>query len=299
MRVMILANLSKPVVRDALEDVRPWLAERAEIVAEPDILTLTRESAAALPDADLIIVLGGDGTLLAQARMVVDRGVPMLGVNFGKLGFLAEFNINDMKKHWDRIVQQQCHVTSRLMIEASLYDPDTYRPDRDTDDAPPRGRFLAMNDVVITAGAPFRMVEMSLQVNPEANTGRPTHVTCDGVIVSTPSGSTAYNLSAGGPIVSPGIDAFCITPICAHSLAFRPIVVNADNAIAIDALAVNEGTTLVIDGQESIKLESRDQLVVRRYRLPIRLIQNPSLSYWQLLSDKLGWAARPRRRIDD
>jgi NAD+ kinase len=114
--------------------------------------------------------------------------------------------------------------------------------------------------------------------------------------MATPSGSTAYNLSAGGPIISPGIDAICITPLCPHSLAFRPIVVNATSNIWLHIMRANEGTTLVIDGQDSIHIQTGQQFMIRGYEQALNLVQNPDITYWQMLAKKLNWAARPRRK---
>ena len=295
-RVWILANRKMVQVTTALKQFRPWLEERARLVAEPDIESLTRENAAQLPEADLALVLGGDGTLLTQARKIVDQKIPLIGINFGKLGFLAEFTINDVKQHWDQIAQLQCPISKRLLIELSVYDQDVplwgngvwqeYKPILSA---------VALNDIVVMSGPPFRMIDLDLAIDPKIYGSHATQFTADGVILATPSGSTAYNLSAGGPIISPGIAAISITPLCPHSLAFRPIVVNAKSNIWLHLLRANEGTTLMIDGQDSIHIQAGQQFMVRGYKLPLRLVQNPDITYWQMLAKKLNWAARPRR----
>ncbi|MBL4699654.1 MAG: NAD(+)/NADH kinase [Phycisphaeraceae bacterium] len=284
-RVWILANRKMVQVTTALKQFRPWLKERATLVAEPDIQCLTRENAAQLPEADLALVLGGDGTLLTQARKIVDQKIPLIGINFGKLGFLAEFTINDVKQHWDQIAQLQCPISNRLLIELNVYDQDVplwgngtwkeYKPVLST---------VALNDVVVVSGPPFRMIDLDLAIDPKLYGSHATQFTADGVILATPSGSTAYNLSAGGPIISPGIDAISITPLCPHSLAFRPIIVNAASNIWLHILRANEGTTLMIDGQDSILIEAGQQLMVRGYELPLKLVQNPDITYWQMLA---------------
>lgn len=293
LKVILLANRQKPAVVAAMADFRPWLAERVHILAEPDINTLTREIAHTLPPADLILVLGGDGTILAQARHMVDMGAPMLGVNFGKLGFLAEFSLDDVHKHWHLIETRQCRVSRRLMIQTSVYDrPAT--SDGKTEDRVLCYRAIALNDAVITAGAPFRTIDLALQFDPRTQSGHATTFTSDGVIVSTPSGSTAYNLSAGGPIVSPDLSALVITAMCPHSLAFRPIVVDAAGEVVLRLDRCNAGTALVIDGQLSHTLAAGQEIVIERYVRPLLLTQNPDLNYWKMLSKKLHWAAKPR-----
>lgn len=275
---------------------RPWLAERAQIVAEPSIATLDAKAASELPEADLAIVLGGDGTILALARQMLPLEIPMLGVNFGKLGFMADFSLEDLKRHWPLIVSRQCRVTRRVMIHATVFDAKL--PWYLGDPLPEQIHFetVAMNDVVLTAGPPFRMIELQLIIDPTRSNGHPTTMSCDGLIFATPSGSTAYNLAAGGPIVSPEVDGFCITPICPHSLSFRPLVIPGSSATVLRLNAANEGTTLVIDGQIPIKMTAGLQVLLRRDARALHLIQNPDLSYLRLLAKKLHWAARPRAR---
>ncbi len=288
-RVLLLANGDKPEVTQALPDLRAWLRPRAEIVADHDIHQLGPQVMANLPSADLALVLGGDGTMLAQARQLAGRDLALLGINFGKLGFLAEFTLEELKRHWNAIATNQCPVSRRLLMQVRLLRSDE------------EGRVLevfdqvAMNDLVITAGPPFRMIDLALAIDPNGSGADPTEFTGDGVIVSTPSGSTAYNLAAGGPIVSPGIDALCITPLCPHSLAFRPIVVNARSQIVLHVNRGNDGTTLVLDGQISTAVGAGDRVEITRHPAALRLLQNPDINYWKMLAHKLRWAARPRR----
>lgn len=296
LRVIVLASRSKPTVIEALSTFRPWLEKRAHIVAEPDIQTLDAKAAAALPEADIAIVLGGDGTILALARQMLSREIPMLGVNFGKLGFMADFSLDDLKKHWDLIVSGKCRMTRRVMIQAVVFDASINW--QVGDPLPDRIHFqtVAMNDVVLTAGPPYRMIELQLVIDPQPHNGQPTTMSGDGVIFSTPSGSTAYNMAAGGPIISPEVDGFCITPICPHSLAFRPLVIPGSSCTLLKLQSANEGTTLVIDGQIPIKMTSELQVLMFKDSRELRLIQNPDLPYLKLLAKKMHWAARPRAR---
>lgn len=296
MRVIILANRLKSPVTKALNDFRPWLAQRAQIVAEIDINSFDSHLSNTVPKADLAIILGGDGTMLAQARQMLEHGIPMLGVNFGKLGFLAEFSLDDLKSHWPRIAAGQCRTTRRLMVNVYAFGSGTPEFGSNGGSLPPhKFHSVAMNDAVITAGPPFRMIELELAIEPEVSRTSATSFRGDGVIVSTPSGSTAYNMAAGGPIVSPGIAALSVCAICPQSLAFRPIVVNAQCDVWLRMVRANEGTTLMIDGQVSVKLETGDQVLIRRHPQTLQLIHNPDLNYWQMLAKKMQWAARPRR----
>lgn len=295
-RVLILANRDKEQVRDELPGLRAWLGERAEVVAEVNTTEISRDKARALPKADVALVLGGDGTFLSQARAMVDLDVPLLGINFGKLGFLAEFTIDSVKAHWDAIVAGQCRTTERIVLEVSVYPVGT----------PPWGnggdqisdavfQAVAMNDTVVTAGPPYRMIELGLAIEPRDMKTSATRFAGDGLIIATPSGSTAYNIAAGGPIVSPGVPALTITPICPQSLAFRPLVINAHNEVWLALHSVNAGTTLVIDGQESFSLKAGQQVRVTRHASTVCLIHNPDYNYWSMLAHKMQWAVRPRR----
>ena len=294
-RLLILANRQKRQVKAALQAFRPWLADRAQLVAEVDTIRMSEERAAELPEADLAIVLGGDGTMLSQARALVDRQVPLLGINFGKLGFLAEFNIEDVKRHWRTIVSGACRSSQRMMLDMEVFEPGAPEwGNRGASMPEPVFRGRAMNDAVVTAGPPYRMIELELAIEPAVSGTSATTFSGDGVIVSTPSGSTAYNVAAGGPIVSPSIDGLCVTAICPHSLAFRPIVYSADCETWIGVRRAYHGTTLVIDGQVSFSLETGQQIRIRRHPLNVELLHNPDFSYWKMLAHKMHWAVRPR-----
>ncbi len=295
-RLVILANTGKEHVGPVLEKFRPWLAERAEIVAEPDFRTLDREKAALLPPADLALVLGGDGTLLSQARALIETGIPLLGINFGKVGFLAEFSIDGVKDHWGAITGGTCRMTARMMIDVKVF-PAGYPQwgNGGGVDVQPIFHGVAMNDAVINAGAPFRMIEIELAIEPEYSRTSATTFSGDGVVVATPSGSTAYNLSVGGPIISPGIDGLCISAIAPQSLAFRPIVYQASCNTWLHLHSANEGTTLVLDGQQSFALAKDQQVLVTRHPNKTKLVHNPEFNYWKMLAHKMHWAARPRR----
>ena len=292
-RVILLANRQKPRVVEAMSDFHPWLKDRADIVAEPQMEHDGRDP---LPDADLAIVLGGDGTMLYQARRMVDIDIPLLGVNFGKVGFLAEFNLEDVKEHWDNIIAGKVRRTQRMMMDVSVYPSGAPRWGLDGRKMPdPVFRTIALNDTVVTAGPPFRMVEIELAIEPRNTGSSAATVTGDGIIVSSPSGSTAYNLNAGGPIVSPGLDAFCVTALAPQSIAFRPIVLNSTCEVWLTMHRVNEGTELVLDGQESCRLHVGQQVLVRKHDHTLTLLHNPKMNYWNLLSRKMHWAVRPQR----
>ncbi|BAM03605.1 NAD(+)/NADH kinase [Phycisphaera mikurensis] len=291
-RVLLLVNAGKEPVLEALRSFEPWLEERAEVVGRFETGdTAGREDE--LPDADVAMVLGGDGTFLSQARVLVDRGVPMLGINFGKVGFLAEWDIDYVKRHWASIACGGCRVTQRILMDVDVYGPEV--PLYDTGAHEPLSTHLAMNDAVINAGPPYRVCEFDLAIEPAEVRQPAVTIAGDGIVVSTPSGSTAYNLSAGGPIVSPGVEAMMITALSPYTLAFRPIVFGADADVWITLTRGNDGTALVIDGQAAAVLEEGSHVHVRRHHPMLTLIQNPELTYWSMLSHKMRWAVRPRK----
>jgi NAD+ kinase len=291
--VLLLVNRSKPNVLDALDEVRSILNTHSSIVAELDteLDTQTDTPIADANGAGLIMVLGGDGTLLSQARRTVHLGLPMVGVNFGHLGFLAEYDLESLRTQAEYLLSgDSLECRNRLMLSVSVYSPDS---------SSPRFSGVALNDCAITAGPPFRMIEMHLSLDGVAG----PLIKGDGVIVSTPTGSTAYSVSAGGPIISPSVEAIAITPIAAHSLGFRPLVVAGKTRITLDMLRANssidcadedvEGTTLVLDGQVMHSLRTGDSLRFCRLDRPLRLVRNPKRSYWSTLMHKMLWAAQP------
>lgn len=303
--VILISNRDKPDVLAALDEVRRLIrASGGRIVADLDATDGPVESH---PDAHLIVVLGGDGTLLAQSRRCVSLGLPMLGVNLGKLGFMAEFDVNSLREQAGALFGDRPLVLQdRPLLQVSVQA-------RGQGEA--RASGLALNDAVITAGPPFRMISLSLSIDGAAGPA----VMGDGLIIATPTGSTAYNVSAGGAIVSPDVDALTITPIAAHSLAFRPIVVAGASTVEVtlnsvnvdarlerlaaslpaserDEVLVGAGTSLVLDGQSSVRLAREDVVRIRKHATPIRFVRNPRGSYWATLIEKMHWAAPPKVR---
>jgi NAD+ kinase len=287
-RVFVVANLDKPRVRPALAELRPWLEREAELVGVEE----DEERDLSQLDAELILILGGDGTLLSVARRLGGRAVPLMGVNFGRLGFLSSFTPANFRVHLERLLREGLPVRHRQMLEANVLPAGTHY-DRHQHEACCRAsRFTAtaLNDAVITAGPPFHMIELEISADSEGG----IRYFGDGVIVATASGSTAYNVSAGGPIISADVGAFCITPVCPHSLSFRPVVVASETTVRILASKVNEGTTLFCDGQAMAKLGQGDVVVVRRGKHDALLVEDPDAREWRSLAEKLNWAAGPR-----
>ena len=278
-RVLLLADRSRPRVVEVLDEIRTGIGKWAEVVAEFDTDLAPLPDT---PDADLAVAVGGDGTLLSQARRLVDRQIPLVGVNFGRLGFLAEFDWETLQQHAAIVFGPDPPIVEHMMLAAAVYDAGGT--------AVHSG--LAVNDCVVTAGEPFRMIELRMSIDAEEGPS----FSGDGVIVATPVGSTAYNVSAGGPIVDPKLEAMIVTPLAVHSLAFRPFVLCPTCELRIEIRRANVGTTLVLDGQVPIPVETGQVVKINRHARMARYVANPATSYWGTLLDKMRWAAAPNYR---
>lgn len=286
-RVLMLVNHRKPDGVAGAAIVRAAIEQHGRLVAEMDS---TESCVKYAGQVDLIVVLGGDGTLLSQARRWAGIDVPIMGVNFGKLGFMAEFDVPAIVEGAAQLFGEGPLLTREL----AFVGVDI----RSGNSSGIRYRGLALNECVVTAGPPYRMIELGLSID---GLPGPT-VVGDGLIVSTPTGSTAYNLSAGGPIIAPSVDAMVVTPIAAHSLAFRPIVVPGHGKIELAVLRANHddfgrsGTTLVLDGQVHVPLEEGDVAAIGLAAEHVRFVRNPKVEFWHTLVEKLHWAKRPTIR---
>jgi NAD+ kinase len=294
--VLLLTRPITPATRSALETVRALIERHGTLVAELDATKPFD-----LPDApfDLITVLGGDGTLLSAARQTLHTGVPLLGINLGTIGFMAEFDLESIGAQAEKLFGGAPLSTQHTpMIGAEIFDAE----------GESRGADTALNEIVVTAGPPYRMIGIDLAIDGR----RGPRVTGDGVIISTPMGSTAYNVSAGGPIVAPGLDAHVITPIAAHSLSFRPIVIPFGTPLALTLERANEvdlhngdterfpaeshGTTLMGDGQVNHRLHEGDRIEISLSPDPVHLVLSGETTYWQTLMEKMRWATPPQSR---
>ena len=291
-KLAIFRDLRKQGVSEAIEEFLSFARGKAEIVASYGIddikqtctSELPPEDAKALKKCDFAIVFGGDGSIISTARNVSKASLPVIGVNVGKLGFLAEFSVSELQDFFPRLKKGTAPIDKRMMLNCRIFS-DGRGEDRDE-----KFCSAAINDIYITAGPPFRMIELKILVDGQPLAGCVT----DGLIISTPTGSTAYNLSAGGPILSPKIEAVVITPICPHSLSFRPIVINADSSIEVFGVRVNDGTTISIDGQVSLNLTINDVVRVEREDSDFLIVNNPLRSKWDTLATKLSWAEQPK-----
>jgi NAD+ kinase len=280
-RIGIVTKPALTLARDTLIEIDGWLQARAiEAVWSPEAVDLLPAGAAprairsreTIPhDVDLVLVLGGDGTLLAMADRIAatDRLIPILAVNFGSLGFLTETTRPELFDSLDAVVSGRAAHDERMMLRATV-----------ASDA-----FVALNDVVVTRHALSRMVEVSVWVGEQFV----TTVKADGLIIASPTGSTAYNLSAGGPIVHPAMDALVITPIAPHTLSNRPIVIPASREVRVEATGPSDGIHVTFDGQSGFPLAAGQAVTIARAPRPLRLVRASSRSYFEVLRQKLKW----------
>jgi len=269
-RVIISGNTRKAAVEAAWSDLVPWIRERAAIVAEDPALD---QDLTTLP-ADLAVVLGGDGAILSVARRLGPNQVPVVGVNLGKLGFLAALLPETFRESFDAILAGACGLSPRMMLACDLVR-----------DGRTVASHLALNDAVVSRGALSRLITLGLYVDGR----RTTTYNGDGVIVSTPTGSTAHSLAAGGPVLDPLLEAILVTPICPHTLTNRPVVFPATGEIELRAEATPVVVGLTLDGQVYEELCQGDRVVLRRAPRTFRLVDLQSRTFYDTLREKLNW----------
>jgi len=293
--LIIFGDPRRQHVSEAVERFKNFAKARARIVTD---CSKGDFDTTALSEADFAVVFGGDGTILSAARHLSETDVPVIGINIGKLGFLAEFSVEELETLFERIIVDTSLIEKRMMLHCSVLcdGKETFSS-------------TAINDVVISAGPPFNLIELQMTVQ------GPKLAACisDGVIISTPTGSTAYNLSSGGPILSANLAAIVVTPICPHSLSFRPIVISADSTVEVTPTRVNTGTAVILDGEVLSKkgtpnakecawgpqLNVGDVIKVQKHRGAFLVVNNPLRTQWDTLASKLNWAGTPKYNIAD
>jgi NAD+ kinase len=282
-RVGICVKPDQPQLAELLRALEKWLVERG-LEALPDPEAGRSTSAAGLPrgelagQTDLVVVLGGDGTLLAVARAIGDRDVPILGVNLGTLGFLAEIAREELFAALEAVLAGRFRIEERMRLDVNVVRGDASL-----------GRYLALNDAVVSNTALSRMVHLEMRADGAAV----TTYHADGLIVATPTGSTAYSLSAGGPLVYPTMGALLLTPISAHTLTQRPLVLPETCEVQLRVSDTRGGHVhLTVDGQVGRELAQGDLVTVRRAARPARLLVDPARSRFDVMRAKLRWGER-------
>ncbi|NLW16131.1 MAG: NAD(+)/NADH kinase [Firmicutes bacterium] len=279
MTIGLVPHLDKPQALTACRELVEWLElhgirpcctrEVGARIKRPDLVV----DETGRTQARLLVVLGGDGTLLSVVRRYVAWELPILGINFGKLGFLTEIELQDMFTGMERVLQGDYKVQERMLLRVVVQRRKKTIKD-----------LRALNEMVISKGAFSRMLELHMAIDGQ----RLDPLPADGVIVATPTGSTAYSLSAGGPIVAPDIGVLLLTPICPHSLHARPMVISPASTVQIRVQAQHEDILLTIDGQESCPLELGDQVVISRAKEVARFVKVSANGFFDVLRQKLG-----------
>jgi NAD+ kinase len=260
----VIQQLVKRGIKIAIARDGGWASSAIETVSEDELVE----------DIDMMVVLGGDGTLIHTAHLLDGRDVPILGVNLGTLGFMTEVPLGEFPAALDMALNGQLEFTERRTLRATLM--------RASEEVLSR---VVLNDAVINKGALARIIKLQAHTTQ----GVMTTYRGDGLIVSTPTGSTAYNMAAGGPVLFPSLGAFVLTPICPHTFANRPVVLPDDKEVFIDLMEANGEVYLTLDGQEGVQMLEDDRLVIRRSLITVRIVNSLKHDYFQILRQKLGW----------
>jgi NAD+ kinase len=274
-KIGIVLKPHHPHGEETLKKLSAWLCEREKKVLVVDPFTKDKR----LPRVDMIIVLGGDGTLLSVARWVADSEIPILAVNMGSLGFLTEVTLSEIYSSLEHVFKKEYLEDPRMMLTCVIQ----------------RGRKIikkptVLNDIVVNKGPFARLIKMEVSVNGQFLTS----LRGDGLIVASSTGSTGYTLSAGGPIVHPSLDAVVLTPIAPHTLTNRPIVIPSDVEVRILSKDSEASPVITFDGQGVFPLEADDQVCIKASPIRLKLIQSPHRNYYQVLREKLKWGQEAR-----
>jgi len=276
-RVVLLGIGDRPAVKLEAERLQPIIARSADVVAVD--LEFAQDLSAV--DADIAVVLGGDGSILRAANQMGKRQIPVIGVNLGKLGFLADLLPDDFVQCFPDICRGHFRVVHHLMLQCRVLRDGKVRHEE-----------LGLNEMAVLAGPPFSMLNVDLYVDADMV----TTYSCDGLLISTAVGSTAHNLSAGGPILRKSLQGFVIAPISPHTLTVRPVVDSAEHVFEVAVRQPNEMTSVVVDGRFICHLTATDRVRVERAEPTFQLVEVAGRNYYRTLREKLGWGGDLRKR---
>lgn len=275
----IWANMNKKRVVELLTSITQWLeSKNCNVLLSKEVASGLGKSSLGMginelnKYADCLVVLGGDGTLLNCARMTAPYDIPLLGINFGHLGFLTEADIPDLYQSLERLIHDQFNIEERMMLEAKIK-----RNGNIIEEA------IALNDVVLTKSGFARIIQLKTMVDGHFFTAYPA----DGLIIASPTGSTAYSLSAGGPLVVPNLDLMLITPICPHALWARPLVISSESQVEVILLSEQGQVMLTMDGQQGLKLNRGDSVIIKSSSYRAKFIKLNNQSFFNILREKL------------
>lgn len=274
-KVLIIGNTEKEKIKNAFRELDLWIGERAHAV----FMDVAEAEKTRPLEADLAIAMGGDGTFLRVSRMVSPYGIPMIGIHLGLFGFLAELTPKDMYDNLDKVFRGEYKINTRMLLNCRLER-----------NGMPVNESLGVNDAVVSRASLSRLVSIKLFIDGE----EVATYSSDGLIVSTPLGSTAHCLAAGGPILSPEIDAFVISPICPHTLTNRPLVISGEAKVKMEVGSEGVGTGLTVDGQVFQELMPGDTINVERSGTRLKLVDAGIRSFYTVLREKLSWGGSPK-----
>ncbi len=275
----IFVKSGHTIAKDIADNLAKWLIDKearvysdTDLSPHPKISTLSRKDIA--ENINLAIVLGGDGTFLSVARLITNSKIPIIGINLGNLGFLTEVTLDEMYLTLDDIFRGDYTIDERMMLSISIFR-----------DSKKMNEYSVLNDIVVNKGALARIVSLQISINEKYV----TTFRSDGLITSTPTGSTAYSLSAGGPILYPNLNSIIITPICPHTLTHRPIVVSGDSLIEVKMISAESDVFITLDGQIGFPLKNSDTLIIKKSDKKTFIINSSRKDYFQILRNKLKW----------
>ncbi len=273
-KIIILGDKSKKKIRETIKELEPLFRKKSHL----SIIDITDEEELEKVSADLAFVFGGDGTILSASRKLNGRQIPLIGVHLGRFGFLADLTLREISSALEKIFAGEYVISQRMLLTCKVIRSKQVINET-----------LGLNDAVISRTSLSRLISIKLYVNEKTV----TTYSSDGLIVSTPAGSTAHSLSAGGPIVTPDMEAFIITPICPHTLSNRPLVVSGDSKIEMEQISESKGVGLTVDGQIYFDVKVGDRIVIEKAENKLQLIDIQTRTFYDVLREKLNWRGQP------
>ncbi|MFQ5686926.1 MAG: NAD(+)/NADH kinase [Candidatus Scalindua sp.] len=273
-KIIILGDKSKKKIRETIKKLEPLFLKKSHL----SIIDISDEDELEKVSADLAFVFGGDGTILSASRTLNGKQIPLIGVHLGKFGFLADLTSREISDSLEKIFAGEYVISQRMLLTCKVIRSKQIINET-----------LGLNDAVISRTSLSRLISIKLYVNEKTV----TTYSSDGLIVSTPSGSTAHSLSAGGPIVTPDMEAFLITPICPHTLSNRPLVVSGNSKIEMEQISESKGVGLTVDGQIYFDVKVGDRIVIEKAENKLQLIDIQTRTFYDVLREKLNWRGQP------
>ena len=278
-KIILLGDKSKKKIRETITKLEPLFRKKAHL----SIIDISDEDELKNVSADIAFVFGGDGTILSASRKLYSKQIPLIGVHLGKFGFLAELTLQDIDDSLERICSGEYVVSQRMLLTCKVIRAGQVINET-----------VGLNDAVISRTSLSRLISIKLYVNEKIV----TTYSCDGLIVSTPAGTTAHSLSAGGPIVTPDMEAFAITPICPHTLSNRPLVVSGNSKVEMEQISESKGIGLTVDGQVYFDVKAGDRVVIEKAEKKLQLIDTQTRTFYDVLKEKLNWRGQPAYDIN-